>query len=217
MLFKVVFNHKYFPDGIFRAYVLDPTTACAADMGGTGLLRWLPPDRSGFGVWYDTVKWPSDDQTMLPGFNKNLHFYFLYQLTDPLFYTYTNLKPPVQDMVPPSAGTKLPVPQGTSPLALNYYFFANHDENLVIKDSLLLTKNAEVSQDDTQMGVQFYIENKIGQFTNSTYMPFGLISIIWNAGAWGTAVEQASQGANNGTKIYKPPEFQVNFPMLLNQ
>jgi len=185
----------------FGAYTVMPVGPTATALNCAGLLRWRRPGDTSFGVWYDAVTSPA-------GFNSSLHLYFLLQVTDPSFYDDVDLQMQQQPMVAPSWKEKQNPPLNT-PLALNYYFLANHDKDLQIKTSNSLQTGALVGPGDLQVDTKFYIDNKIDSFTSTAWMPFGLISIIWNADAWGNAV-----GTVNGTKIYKPPNYQINFPIV---
>jgi len=128
-----------------------------------------------------------------------------------MFYSYTKLNP----LPPTMDATKLVYKQ----VQLNYYFFANHDENLVPKNNGLsgsLAKKAKVSKADALMGQPFYTNNNIASLTNAINVPFALISVIWNAQLWQNNLVSAPDPAKAGQtiKIYKPPEYQVYFPSI---
>jgi hypothetical protein len=208
-LFRIVFRHDHFADHIFRFFTIELVNDPAGDGTVTpGLAAWCPPDRNSFGYWYDTIIYPFDSATALNGFDDTLHFYFQFRITDPLFYKYTNLQP-----LPPTMDATKPV---NNQVQLNYYFFANHDENLVATNSLLLTKGAMVSAADSMIGQQFYNDNGLATLTDSINVPFGLISIIWNDALWNSNVNVSNDPNNPGQtlKIYKPPDYQVQFPSI---
>jgi hypothetical protein len=202
--------NDHFADHIFRYFTL---TLVNNPAGGSttipGTASWCPPDRNSFGYWYDANTYPFDGKTALNGFDSNLHFYFVFQVTDPLFYSYTNL----QSLPPTMDATKLV----NNEVQLNYYFFANHLENLDAKNNGLsgsLAKKAKVSTADTLIGQPFYTNNNIASLSDTINVPFALISVIWNAQLWQNNLVSAPDPANTGQtiKIYKPPEYQVYFP-----
>lgn len=209
-LFSIVFKSDHFEDHVFRLFTIglinNPASGNTAIPGSAS---WCPPDRSSFGYWYEADIYPFDGKTVLEGFDTTLHFYFLFRQTDPMFYSYTNLQP----LPPTMDATKLVNKQ----VQLNYYFFANHDEKLVAKNSvspISLAKKVQVSKTDALMGQPYYANNNIASLTDAINVPFGLISIIWNADLWKSNLVDVPDPANAGQKIkrYKPPEYQVYFP-----
>jgi hypothetical protein len=205
-LFRLVFRHDHFSDHVFRFFTIELVNDPAGNGTITpGLATWCPPDRSSFGCWYDSTIYPFDGKTVLKGFDNALHFYFQFRITDPLFYNYTNLQP-----LPATMDATKPV--NTNQVQLNYYFFANHDENLVATNSTLLTKQNMVSCDDTLVGQKFYNDNGLASLTDSINVPFGLISIIWNDTLWSSNLVDDPQNPGQNIKIYKPPDYQVQFP-----
>ena len=71
-----------------------------------------------------------------------------------------------------------------------------------------------VSAADSMIGQQFYNDNGLATLTDSINVPFGLISIIWNDTLWNNNVNVINDPNNPGQtlKIYKPPDYQVQFP-----
>jgi hypothetical protein len=204
-LFRLLFRHDHFSDHVFRFFTIELVN----DPAGPGIVTpgssaWCPPDRSSFGYWFDTTIYPFDGKTILKGFDSTLHFYYLLRITDPLFYSYTALQPLPATM----DATKVVKKQ----VQLNYYFFANHDENLVATGAGMLTKKSQISSDDTLVGQQFYNDNGLASLTDSINVPFGLVSIIWNKQLWDSNVVNDPQNPGQNIKIYKPPDYQLQFP-----
>lgn len=203
-LFNITFTNDHFSDHVLRAFTVEQA-ASDATFGASA--RWCPPDKSSFGCWYDFLKQPFDGTTLLKDFSGNLHWNFLFRITDPSFYDYTQLQPLPFVMDATKADQN-------GQVQLNYYFFANHDENLAVKKTNALTKNADVSASDALIGQQYYQDNDLATLVSSDNAPLALISIIWNSTVWNNNQQNIPDPSNNNKKIkkYKPPEYQVNFP-----
>lgn len=201
-LFNITFMSDHFGDKVFRYFTIGQV-AGDTSYGISG--RWCPGNKDNFSCWYNLLQSPFDGATLSKNFKGNLHWNFLFQITDPFFYDYTGLQP-----LPLTMDASKTDKNGQ--VQLNYYFFANHDVNLAIRTgTTALSQSASVTNADTMIDQKFY-NDRIKPIMDNDPLgwgntPFALISIIWDSSLWNNA---------QNIKQYQLPEYRVNFPSKKN-